>query len=86
MRTIKILYFARFKERLNYSIESLDLPQDVNNVAQLKSLLAKRGDRWAEIFQQESQVRVAINHQLVTDTANISDDDEVAFFPPVSGG
>ena len=86
MRTIKILYFARFKERLNYSIESLDLPQDVNNVAQLKSLLAKRGDSWAEIFQQESQVRVAINHQLVTDTANISDDDEVAFFPPVSGG
>ena len=86
MRNIQILYFARVKEKLNYSIESLQLPEQVMTVADLKNLLSQRGDSWKEIFLEQQNLRAAINHQLVDDSAYIDDQDEVAFFPPVSGG
>ncbi len=86
MRHIQILYFARVKEKLNYSIESLHLPDDIQTVADLKNLLAQRGDAWAEIFFHDKNLRAAINHALVEDMQEIFDQDEVAFFPPVSGG
>ncbi len=83
---IKVLYFARLKENLNYSTEDIDLPADVTNVAQLKAHLAKRGDAWANLFNGKQSIRAAINHALVDDNAQIKDGDEVAFFPPVTGG
>ena len=83
---IKVLYFARLKENLNYSTEDIDLPVDVANVAQLKSHLAKRGEAWANLFNSKQSIRAAINHALVDDNAQIKDGDEVAFFPPVTGG
>ena len=83
---IKVLYFARLKENLNYSTEDIDLPADVTNVAQLKAHLAKRGEAWANLFNGNQSIRAAINHALVDDNAQIKDGDEVAFFPPVTGG
>ncbi len=83
---IKVLYFARLKENLNYSTEDIDLPADVTNVAQLKAHLAKRGEAWANLFNGKQSIRAAINHVLVDDNAQIKDGDEVAFFPPVTGG
>ena len=62
------------------------MSDEITTVAELKSLLASRGDTWAEVFQQDANVRAAINHQVVADTTSIADGDEVAFFPPVSGG
>lgn len=83
---IKVLYFARLKESLKYSIEELDLPADVRDIAALKRHLASRGGVWQELFAGKQLVRGAINHALVTDQASINDGDEVAFFPPVTGG
>ncbi len=83
---IKVLYFARLKENLNYSTEDIDLPVDVTNVAQLKAHLAKRGEAWANLFNGKQAIRAAINHAVVDDNAQIKDGDEVAFFPPVTGG
>jgi sulfur-carrier protein len=83
---IKILYFARLKESLKYSTEDLELPQSVRSVAELKTFLARRGDGWAAQFAENQPVRAAINHALVHNQALIKDGDEVAFFPPVTGG
>jgi sulfur-carrier protein len=83
---INILYFARIKEAVNYSSESIDLPDEVKTVTALKNFLAKRGEIWANLFSGKQVIRAAINHTLVDDLAAINTGDEVAFFPPVTGG
>jgi sulfur-carrier protein len=83
---VKILYFARIKESLNYSTEEIALPSDVSTIAHLKDFLARRGDTWSTLFSGNQPVRAAINHALVDNTAVISDGDEIGFFPPVTGG
>ncbi|MDD2832387.1 MAG: molybdopterin converting factor subunit 1 [Methylotenera sp.] len=83
---IKLFYFARLKETLNYSTEDLTLPDEPYTILKLKALLAKRGDTWGQMLMGKLKVRAAINHELVDDHASIADGDEVAFFPPVTGG
>ncbi len=83
---IKILYFARIKEAVNYSTEEIALPSDVSTVTALKKYLSQRGENWANLFNGKQVIRAAINHTLVDDLANIQAGDEVAFFPPVTGG
>ena len=83
---IKILYFARIKESVNYSTEDIVLPADVSNINTLKNYLAGRGEAWADLFNGKQTIRAAINHELVDDMMAINDGDEVAFFPPVTGG
>ena len=83
---IKVLYFARIKEAVNYSTEEIDLPNEIVTITALKNWLALRGDVWANLFDGKQIVRAAINHTLVDDLATIQTNDEVAFFPPVTGG
>jgi len=83
---IKLFYFARLKETLKYSTEDLDLPDEAFTILKLKAYLAKRGDVWGQMLMGKLKVRAAINHELVHDNAPIADGDEVAFFPPVTGG
>ena len=83
---IRVLYFARIKESVNYSNEDITLTNDISTVTALKQFLAKRGDVWAELFNGKQTIRAAINHELVDNMAKINDGDEVAFFPPVTGG
>jgi molybdopterin synthase sulfur carrier subunit len=83
---ITILYFARIKEAVNYSTEDVDLPAEVLTITALKNYLSLRGDTWASLFNGKQVVRAAINHALVDDLAVIQAGDEVAFFPPVTGG
>ncbi|MEO6117663.1 MAG: MoaD/ThiS family protein, partial [Methylotenera sp.] len=85
---IKIFYFARLKETLKFSTEDLELPDDEYaglTILKLKAYLAKRSDVWQQMLLGKLKVRGAINHELVDDNAVISDGDEVAFFPPVTG-
>ena len=83
---IKVLYFARLKEAVNYSTEDIDLSSDIKTVVALKNYLSKRGEIWANLFNGKQVVRAAINHVLVDDLAAIHAGDEIAFFPPVTGG
>jgi len=83
---ITVLYFARIKEAVNYSSEEIELPDTVNTIHALKQWLAQRGQVWADLFHGQQAVRAAINHTLVDNTAVIHVNDEVAFFPPVTGG
>jgi len=64
----------------------MELPEGVKTIAQLKTHLAKRGEAWANLFNGKQTIRAAINHALVDNVAAVKDGDEVAFFPPVTGG
>lgn len=83
---IKVFYFARLKEKLNYSTEDLVVTDETLTVLKLKAFLAERGDVWGQMLMGKLKIRAAINHELVADSTAIVDGDEVAFFPPVTGG
>lgn len=82
---VKIFYFARLRESLGIASEELQLPQ-ATTVAKLMVLLASRGEAWQQEFDGCRPLRAAVNQQLVPNSARINAGDEVAFFPPVTGG
>jgi molybdopterin synthase sulfur carrier subunit len=83
--TLNILYFASLRETLGSSGEQLPLPAGVSNVAQLRAHLAARGDAWCKLVESKS-LRAAVNQQMADAETAITDGDEIAFFPPVTGG
>jgi sulfur-carrier protein len=83
---VRILYFAKLREDLGKSAEELDLPGGVATVAALRSHLMARGGAWATVLAQGKALRVAVNHDMADAATPIKAGDEVAFFPPVTGG
>ncbi|OIQ91918.1 molybdopterin synthase sulfur carrier subunit [mine drainage metagenome] len=82
---VKTLYFAGLREALASAGEDIVLPPTVNDVAALRAHLAARGERWAALAKTKN-LRAAINQRMVDESAAVADGDEVAFFPPVTGG
>ena len=85
---IKVLFFAQLREKLDCS--HLDLPISPTQtspftVADLKNQLIGKGETWQLVFT-EKQVLAAVNQVMCTNETTITDGDEVAFFPPVTGG
>ncbi len=83
---IKVLYFARLRETLGMSGEEIDCTPDTATVASLMGLLSTRGDVWQQEFDGCRPLRAAVNQTLAPNSATIKAGDEVAFFPPVTGG
>jgi molybdopterin synthase sulfur carrier subunit len=83
---LKLVFFARLREDLGTSAEELALPADVRTVAGLRAHLQGRGGAWATALAQGRALRVAVNHQMAEPTTPVRPGDEVAFFPPVTGG
>lgn len=83
---MRILYFAWLKDKIGRSSEELAQPDDVADVAALIAWLKARGGEYAEAFADPKLVRVAVNHEYVQLDHPVADGDEVAFFPPVTGG
>lgn len=83
---VKLVYLARLREAFDSTGEPVDLPADVATVAQLRTWLAARGGRWAEELAPGRAVRFAVNHAMATATTTVAAGDEVALFPPVTGG
>lgn len=83
---ITILYFARLREALGKGSETLDLPREVRDIAGLQRMLAGRGGPWTEVLGQGTNVRAAVNQAMAGGNVAVADGDEVAFFPPVTGG
>jgi molybdopterin synthase sulfur carrier subunit len=82
---LKILYFASLREALGQGSEQLDLPPGVTDVASLRCFLTARGDQWQALATVRN-LRCAVNQEMVRFDAPIRAGDEVAFFPPVTGG
>ena len=83
---VKLLFFAGLREQLGTAGEEIELPAAVNTVAALRTHLLGRGERWQSALGEARLVRAAVNQDMVQSTARIKAGDEVAFFPPVTGG
>jgi len=80
---IKIHFFASLSERLGCSNINLEYAGE-HTVADVKQRLLEKGHSWSLLSEQS--VQVAVNQTLSKFDANINDGDEIAFFPPVTGG
>jgi molybdopterin synthase sulfur carrier subunit len=83
---LTVRFFASLKEQLGKDVEEIDLPAGVATVAALRAHLVKRGGDWQAAFAEKKLVRAAVNQEMVQAAAAIKPGDEVAFFPPVTGG
>jgi len=83
---VKVLYFASLREKLGKAAEEIELPAGVDTVAGLRGHLQRRGGSYQQAFAEKTLLRAAVNQEMVQGAAAIKVGDEVAFFPPVTGG
>jgi len=83
---IKLLFFASLREQLGIAGEELDLPAEVSTVGALRAHLRQRGPAWQAALAEGKLVRAAVNQGMAGPAVTIVAGDEVAFFPPVTGG
>ena len=83
---MKILYFAWVRDKVGIGEEVVDLPANIETTRDLIDWLRERGEGFAAAFSDTSLVRVAVNQEYATLHKPVSQGDEVAFFPPVTGG
>lgn len=79
----KVLFFAQLREVLDS--DGLSVDADVSSAGELRARLMENGPLWQE-YLHPSRCLVAVNQTMVDDQAPIQDGDEIAFFPPVTGG
>ena len=82
---VKVLYFASLRDAVGRAEESFTLPSGVATVGDLRSFLADRGEQWAALAEGRN-VRAARNQRMASATDPVGPGDEIAFFPPVTGG
>ena len=83
---LKVLFFARIKQELDCGGLELEWPGAAADLDALQQkLCAEHGGRWAEVLGQDNMIR-AVNQTVVDGNCALQDGDEVAFFPPVTGG
>lgn len=87
---VKVLYFAGLREQVGQASEEVDLPAGVATLGALRSHLVDRGGNWQTALAEGKPIRMAVNQDMVPRNAGaavpIKAGDEVAFFPPVTGG
>lgn len=82
---IKVLFFASYRERLNCDQLELSDEQCPETLSALRERLSTRGEGWREVLN-DSRTLVAHNQTMVRRDVSLQKGDEVAFFPPVTGG
>ena len=83
---LKILYFASLRERLQTAEEQLSLPPAVSTVGELREFLRTRGTEWELALGAGRNLRVAVDQDMAEPNTPLRGNEEVAFFPPVTGG
>jgi sulfur-carrier protein len=83
---LHLLYFARLREHFGLGSETLDAPDDISDLAGLIAWLGQRGPAWAEELAPERPYRMAVNQEMASSDCRLKAGDEVAIFPPVTGG
>ncbi|MFK7903138.1 MAG: molybdopterin converting factor subunit 1 [Nitratireductor sp.] len=84
---MKLVYFSWIRERLNKNEEEIALPNEVKTLGDLKTWMQKRDEVFEAVFEHKDIIRVAIDQEHVDDDAfDISGANEIAFFPPMTGG
>lgn len=83
---VKVLYFAKLREVFGVESEEIELPGEQALAAAVIDSLRKRGDPWAQELSLDAGYRMAVNQTLAGLVTPVRDGDEVAIFPPVTGG
>ncbi|MGE5641356.1 MAG: molybdopterin converting factor subunit 1 [Clostridia bacterium] len=83
---VTVRYFASLRETLGKEAEELELPAGVATVGALRAHLRSRGGAYGEALAEKRLVRAALNQDMVGAATSVKGGDEVAFFPPVTGG
>lgn len=83
---MKILYFAWVRNKTGISEEDVELPADVETVADLISWLRRRGPEYDHAFEDLRVIRAAVDQVHARHDTGIRNAREIAFFPPVTGG
>lgn len=82
---VKVLYFASLRDAVGCAEESFTLPSGVATVGELRDFLARRGDNWSALAEGRN-IRAARNQRMARPADAVAPGDEIAFFPPVTGG
>ncbi|PPR10436.1 MAG: Molybdopterin synthase sulfur carrier subunit [Alphaproteobacteria bacterium MarineAlpha11_Bin1] len=83
---MQILYFGWVRSRIGHDTETLQLPANIETVADLIEWLKLRGKGYAYAFEDSGAIRAAVNHEIVPPDTLVRNEDEVALFPPMTGG
>lgn len=83
---LKLFYFASLREKLGVSQEEVVMPDSVRTVADARAWLCARGGIWAEALAPGRNLRAAVQQRMSAANAVLEDGNELAFFPPVTGG
>ena len=86
VNTITLLYFARLRETFGMPSEKITLPVGAATLEAVRAALAARGGVWAHELAAGRAFRAAVNRDIAGADTPVADGDEVAFFPPVTGG
>lgn len=82
---LQLRYFASLRETLGTGEEQIEIPDGISDVAGLTRWLQARAEPWTSALA-DTRLHVAVNQAIATPDATIHDGDEVAWFPPVTGG
>jgi molybdopterin converting factor subunit 1 len=83
---VRVLYFAWLREKAGMTAEEVTPPESVTDVAGLVFWLRARGGGPAEALADLSLLRIAVNHEHARLDQPVRQGDEIAFFPPITGG
>jgi len=83
---MKILYFARVREDIGKSEEDVLLPENVKTVGALLAHLSDQSEAHQQALADKDQIRIAVNQEYVDEDHPVTNADEVAIFPPMTGG
>ena len=83
---MKLLYFAWVRERIGTAEENLQLPETISNIDELLGWLQGQSEGHAIALADKDRLRIAVNQTYIRGNPTITDSDEIAIFPPVTGG
>ena len=83
---MQIKYFSWVKEKIGLDVENITLTDDISTVNDLINHLKNKGEEYDQAFNDISVIRCAVNMEVTNLDHSINDNDEIAFFPPMTGG
>ena len=83
---MKILYFSWIKDKIGKTHEDIEIKDNIKTINDLIAYLKKSNETYEEVFKDTSSIKVSINMETADFKDQINNNDEVAFFPPMTGG